>query len=268
MSEDLRKKRNLIEDHVSVSWNIEQVLSCMSYKVRRVKVFVSSFVAEGEVYEAPLIPHLFTASFALCGKPGPPRVSVALQLVHHVGVIHCNLAALDHVYGRGKDWFGLATYRSALNGYRLSLLILSSSAFPLGGEGALFLFFKCKPLLRSTFQQCLNFSIHWLLTVGSVSPLLQCPDSPLVQWGSLHNVGSSFRVWGQPGCGCLSSGSNCCCSPTAADWHQETARWEQLPDNSCFNSFNCKGSFTIFHHLSLMETSRTESHCPPSDIGV
>lgn len=120
MSEDLRKKRNLIDDHVSVSWNIEQVLSCMSYKVRRVKVFVSSFVAEGEVYEAPLIPHLFTASFALRGKPGPPRVSVALQLVHHVGVIHCNLTALDHVYGRGKDWFGLATYRSALNGYRLS----------------------------------------------------------------------------------------------------------------------------------------------------
>lgn len=98
-----------------------------------------------------------------------------------------------------------------------TLLILSSSAFPLGGEGALFLFFKCKPLLRSTFQQCLNFSIHWLSTVGSVAPLLQCPDSPLVQWGSLHNVGSSFRVWGQPGCGCLSSGSNCCCSPTAAD---------------------------------------------------
>lgn len=98
-----------------------------------------------------------------------------------------------------------------------TLLILSSSAFPLGGEGALFLFFKCRPSLQSTFQQCLNFSIHWLSTVGSVAPLLRCPDSPLVQWGSLHNVGSSFRVWGQPGCGCLSSGSNCCCSPTAAD---------------------------------------------------
>lgn len=89
-----------------------------------------------------------------------------------------------------------------------TLLISSSSAFLLDDECALFLFFKRKSSFWSTFQQSLNFSIHWLLTAGSVAPLLRCPDPHLVQWGVLHNTGSSFRVWGQPGCGCLSSGSN------------------------------------------------------------
>lgn len=91
-------KENNLKDHLSLSWNKEQALSYTSCKVRRVRRKGGKFPPLLQKGEVLILPHLLTASFAWLVKSDPPRVSVGLQLVHHVGVIHCNLTALDHVY--------------------------------------------------------------------------------------------------------------------------------------------------------------------------